>query len=299
MSVQTPRLFPPSLPRLALQLHPFDTEEGRAALTSPFAAGAFQTAIDVQDGSSADQQAAAAAVAAAAALGAAASRGSRESRPSKYHDSAGTASGSSLSGGSHRSWMAKCARIETKSLPHSGLPESALAPAGVPAGVAAGRRGGRSSLEMQPMGRPSPAVQSSRASGPSTAAAAEAAALAAEEEDVVAAMLAGEGGRPFSSEGVRALRGWSGVVGRLGGVCLSRCVAWLHARACLCMLCPSARLSHQLSAAPSPCASPCPPTLSAPTEEHRGQQQLYPPPRARAAVLRLGGLARWWVGQAG
>ncbi len=194
-----------------LQLHPFDTEEGRAVLTSPFAAGAFQTAIDVPDSSGSEQPTAAAAVAAAAALGAAASRGSRESRPSKFHDSAGTASGSSYSAASHRSWMAKCARIETKSLPPGGLPESALAPAGVPAGAAAaGQVGaeaaGRASLEMQPMQsmvRPSPAGQSSRASGPSaSAAAAEAAALSAEEEDVVTAMLAGDMGRPFSSEGV-------------------------------------------------------------------------------------------------
>jgi hypothetical protein len=97
--------------RLPVQAHPFDTEEGRAALTSPFAAGAFQNAPPQHSGAAASHSD-------ASSSQQAVRQGSRSpARQRGPHDSVGTQS-SSVSAGSYRSYLAaKCARIETRSLP--------------------------------------------------------------------------------------------------------------------------------------------------------------------------------------
>lgn len=113
----TARCLDPCCPQAP---HPFDTLEGQAALTSPFAAGAFHSAGGRSDSSS---------CAAAAGPGGAAAgrRGGRDCGP---HDSVDTRSSrSTLSRSSLQGYLAKCARIETKSMQPGALP-LALPPAG-------------------------------------------------------------------------------------------------------------------------------------------------------------------------
>ena len=138
---------PPSIPAclhrpLSLQAHPFDTEEGRAALTSPFAAGAFQAGQSIGSRS----------YNAAAAAGPSQERGRRGP-----HDSAGTTHRSSAASGtsSYRSSLAaRCARIETKSI-HLGQQQEAAGAAGAAGGEAAAAHVPPPecalALEMQPM----------------------------------------------------------------------------------------------------------------------------------------------------
>ena len=132
------RPHPPSallLARPLWQAHPFDTEEGRAALTSPFAAGAFQSGGQQSSASSSQQP--------REPPGRARSAGDERRRQRRGaarrpYDSAGeqrsslqhSSKSSQLSGTSMRSFIAaKCARIETKSLPApgSGLPPATSA----------------------------------------------------------------------------------------------------------------------------------------------------------------------------
>ena len=180
---------------LPLQAHPFDTEEGRAALTSPFAAGAFQAGQN--SGSCSDD-------ASAPAAGPAAQERSRRGP----HDSAGTTHSSSAVSGasSHRSFLAaRCARIETKSI-HLGHP---LADAGIAAGGVGGAEAaapapappppeGELALEMQPVpaGASSPGARGRRLPGLS--------AREVEQRHLVGAMLSEAGvPRRVSDETVR------------------------------------------------------------------------------------------------
>jgi hypothetical protein len=178
---------PPGLPAclccsLPLQAHPFDTEEGRAALTSPFAAGAFQVGQNSGSRSSA-------AAAAAAGPAAAQERGRRGP-----HDSAGTTHSSSAVSGtsSHRSFLAAhCARIETKSIhlgQHQGAAAAAEAAGGEPAAAAAAAHApppeGALALEMQPMAAPAAAAAS-----PAPPRLPGLSANEAEQRDLVGAML--------------------------------------------------------------------------------------------------------------
>lgn len=136
----------------SVQAHPFDTEEGRAALTSPFAVGAFQT-LPPQFGAAAGHFH-------APSSQPAVRQGSRSpSRQRGPRDSVGTQS-SSLSAGSYRSYLAaKCTRIETRSLPvplgsntdstdrldFTAPPRGAAEPAGPPEQAA------EASIELQPV----------------------------------------------------------------------------------------------------------------------------------------------------
>lgn len=112
--------------------HPFDTLEGQAALTSPFAAGAFATAGGRSDSSSGAALGPGGTAGAAGAAG----RGRRGSRERGPHDSADTRSSrSTLSRSSLQSYMAKCARIETKSMQPGQLPLPPAASADLAAAV--------------------------------------------------------------------------------------------------------------------------------------------------------------------
>lgn len=158
-----------------LQAHPFDTEAGQAAFTSPFAAGALMA------GGRSDADAVGVAGPAGQGPSPAASAEDPQHRQSSRqhgpHDSAGTRSNSStLSRSSVRSYLvAKCARIETKSMHDlrraasadlspaaAGGAEGGLAEAAHPASAltapAAARvpAGGRGSVEMQALHALSP-----------------------------------------------------------------------------------------------------------------------------------------------
>lgn len=187
----------------APQAHPFDTVAGQAALTSPFAAGAFQKAVEVEE------------PAAAQVTG---RRGSRERRVDT-HDSARTHSSSTLSGRSSlRGCLAeRCARIATKSgsLPSGvgALPPPPDEERQASSGAGSGRP---AAVELQPVAVPPrsrPGSTSSSALSP----------RAAQERDLVGALL-GEAGaeRRISESSVgRAGRavGGAGDAARAGCGC--------------------------------------------------------------------------------
>ncbi|KAL4437441.1 hypothetical protein ABPG75_004580 [Micractinium tetrahymenae] len=217
------RSSPPEAP------HPFDTLEGQAALTSPFAASAFHTAGGRSDGSSGT------AVAGASAAGAPGR--SARSRDRGPHDSVDTRSSrSNQSGGSLQGYLAKCARIETKSmqlgaLPPAGSSELTAAVEGVAGSSsaaggscstagAAGVPGTGSGLPALPSGSSGrrPARQSGLELQPLGGLTAEEAAVLAEAGDVLGpgALLPLQQGKLMSSEETSESSGPSGSIDIFG-----------------------------------------------------------------------------------